>query len=627
MPDASNRLVKAFRRAATVASVLVGVFGAVEIVGWILNIEAIKRPFGLMVIQSGTCVEFLLLSISLLLFRFARNRYLRNLARVVAFVVLIAAALNWVEHTYELDMSLVYPLWQPRDAAPLSFPGPIAPDVALNFIGLGLALTLYDLRIKKRFDLWQPLGLLVAVPNLMILSCYATGHPTICAFFGCVRFAVVTSAMLSVAAFGLLFSKPDQGIISIVSSPSIGGRLLRSICVGLVAMAPLLALIKAGEVHGFYDAPISYGLMSLIVVALLGGCFAWGAKKMDTIEAEKTQVVQLLRDSIHSQSRPATAKSLKAVCLQCAKEFDQAHVSPCPDCGNDMTLIADKLRNGSIFGESYEVIDFIGAGGIGNVYLVKHLMMNKNVALKLIHAHFATEPKYVHRFQREAKSTSSLSHPNIVAVHDFGISLDGQAYLVMDYLDGQSLAERIQAFGAIPWNQGVPIFIQICQGLKHAHSQGVIHRDLKPANVMLVEDAEAGRIAKLVDFGLAKAPEASVALTKTGELLGSPTYMSPEQCRGETADERSDIYSFGSLMYDCLAGHPAIINSNIYDTLMMQVYEPTPLFEPGLEIPLWLRNCVYKCLEKDPAKRHQTVVDILDQLFAGLQQELASRNS
>jgi hypothetical protein len=624
--DASTRLVKRFRQGAVAAAFLIGCFGLVEIVGWILDVETIKRPFGLMLIQSGTCIEFLFVSIALLLFDFGRAKWMRILARVVAGVVLIAAGLNWVEHTFELDLSLVYPLWQPVDAAPLSFPGPIAPDVALNFIGLGLALALYDVRIKNRIDVWQVLGLMVALPNLMILSCYAAGVPTICAFFGCVRFAVVTSGMMTIAALGLLFSKPDRGMISIVSSATIGGRLLRSICVGLLATAPLLALIRAGEVHGLYDQPISYGMMGLMVITLLGTCIAWGAKKMDTIEAEKTHVVQLLRDSIISQSKAPAAKTLKAICFQCDKQVEQTDASFCPDCGGELTLIADKLKKGTIFAESYEVMDFIGAGGIGNVYLVKHMLMEKHMALKLIHGHFATEPRYVHRFRHEAKSMSRLSHQNVVTVHDFGVSMDGQAYLIMDYLDGTSLAEKIEAFGAIAWGQAVPIFVQICQGLKHAHSQGIVHRDLKPANVMLIDDPEAGRVAKIVDFGLAKVSEASVALTKSGELLGSPTYMSPEQCRGEVADERSDIYSFGALMYECLVGQPHIINDNIYETIMMQVSEPTPPLDPRLGVPSWLEACVMKCMEKQQDHRFQSVTNVLEALYSGLQQETHSRN-
>ena len=179
------------------------------------------------------------------------------------------------------------------------------------------------------------------------------------------------------------------------------------------------------------------------------------------------------------------------------------------------------------------------------------------------------------RFQLEAEAASCLKHPNIIAVYDYGIAPTGQPYLVMEYLVGESLADLIKRDKNIEQRRVVKIFIQACDALSHAHKKGVIHRDLKSSNIMLVEQEDKSDIVKVLDFGIAKLMPASGKLpqnlTQTGEVFGSPIYMSPEQCLGQTLDQRSDIYSMGTMLYEALTGVPPLVGNTIVDTMQMHV--------------------------------------------------------
>jgi serine/threonine-protein kinase len=304
--------------------------------------------------------------------------------------------------------------------------------------------------------------------------------------------------------------------------------------------------------------------------------------------------------------RQSTTFTYKKVCLQCGREFGD-DFEACPYDASALTRVLDRLAPGSVFADKYEIGEALGSGGMSTVYRAQHLFLDKVVAIKLLNQQLASDVSAVQRFQVEAKAAFDLDHPNLLGVYDFGMSTDGQAYIVMDYLEGESLAEIIKREGTLDLARALPIFLDLCSGLAHAHDKGVLHRDIKPSNVMLVIGASGKQSAKIVDFGLAKVYDGSgLKLTQTGEIFGSPLYMSPEQCRGLNLDNRSDLYSLGVLMYETLAGEVPIIGTSVYDTFSKKLTEPPRPFDPDLLIPDWLSKLIFCLLRCEPAERPAT---------------------
>lgn len=275
---------------------------------------------------------------------------------------------------------------------------------------------------------------------------------------------------------------------------------------------------------------------------------------------------------------------------------------------------------GLTLNDQYAILELIGQGGMSAVYKAKELKLGKLVAVKVMLPHVLTNEKTKQRFLLEARATASLNHPNIVSVHNYG-STEAFPYLVMDYVQGEPLSDWINERGAIPSELAIPIFLHIVDAMAHAHQQNVLHRDLKPSNVMLVHTSNEQELVKLVDFGIAKMlPEQgmeSMHLTQTGELFGSPLYMSPEQCRGETLDVRSDVYAMGCLMYEVLSGQPPLRGSSISATILKQMSETPEPFESldkSLKVPHRLEAIVFKALAKSPSQRHQSMSELRQEL-------------
>ncbi len=302
----------------------------------------------------------------------------------------------------------------------------------------------------------------------------------------------------------------------------------------------------------------------------------------------------------------------------------------------------------------YEIDSQIGAGGMGAVYLAVDSRLERNVAIKILPSLFASNPNFLARFEREAKTISSLSHPNICVLHDVGntdlpssqadpdsVSTSGETrvhYLVMEYLEGETLADRI-AKGPLPLHEVLRIGRQIADALDKAHRQGIVHRDLKPGNVMLTKSG-----AKLLDFGLAKtggvisdvgASQATVAkaLTQEGTIVGTFQYMSPEQLEGIEADARSDIFALGCLLYEMATGTRAFQGETRTSLIAAIVSaEPQPISELQPLTPPALEHVIRKCLSKDPDDRWQSARDVYLQLewaseagsHAGLAKAVAS---
>jgi serine/threonine protein kinase len=242
--------------------------------------------------------------------------------------------------------------------------------------------------------------------------------------------------------------------------------------------------------------------------------------------------------------------------------------------------------------KTYDFFGQIGSGGMGVIYKARHAMLKKDVAIKILHL---VNEINVQRFQREAQAAYNLRHENVVAVHEFGMTEEGQPYMVMEFIEGKTLSTIIDERGALPLELCINIFKQVCAGIAHAHAKGVLHRDIKPSNVMLTNPESWSPQVRIVDFGIAKVLDAdepnSGKLTRTGDFLGSPLYMSPEQCLGKDMDLRSDIYSIGCIMYEALTGKPPLSGETPMETLLKQMNEKAPsLMEGsgGISYPTWV---------------------------------------
>ena len=270
----------------------------------------------------------------------------------------------------------------------------------------------------------------------------------------------------------------------------------------------------------------------------------------------------------------------------------------------------------------YEIISPIGAGGMGEVYKAKDTRLDRMVAIKVLPEDFAKNPDALARFEREAKAVAALNHTNITGIFDIG-RLDDTAYAVMELLEGETLRDRLQQ-GPLTPRKTIELAIQMAHGLAAAHDKGVIHRDLKPDNLWITTE---GRL-KILDFGLAKqvplagrgsqsflATEAvspgHVLHTEEGMILGTMGYMSPEQVRGETVDARSDIFSFGVVLFEMLTGQKAFTRGTAADTMVAILKEDPPeQMDSGKAMPMGLRRIVDHCLEKIPARRFHDAQDL-----------------
>ncbi len=303
-----------------------------------------------------------------------------------------------------------------------------------------------------------------------------------------------------------------------------------------------------------------------------------------------------------------------------------------PSDANDNPRIGDATEYGlpgtlyqrdEILGGRYRVIALLGRGGMGVVYRVEQIFLGKELALKTIDRQLMSDIT-MRRFQAEARAAFAVDHPNIVAVHDFGLFEDQTPFLVMEIVDGETLSDRLKR-GPLTVHEAIAIFVQVCFGLAHAHENRVVHRDIKPGNIMLVDEApgalETG--VKILDFGIAKLAHSEggeiQALTRTGEIFGSPLYMSPEQCLGHKVDHRADIYSLGCVIFESLTGKPPFIGENALATMMQHQSAPIPTLKeacPQRAFPPELERLVAMMLAKNPDDRYQSLADAAFELGA-----------
>ena len=277
---------------------------------------------------------------------------------------------------------------------------------------------------------------------------------------------------------------------------------------------------------------------------------------------------------------------------------------------------------GQVLGEKYLVRGFLGRGGMGVVLDVEHISLGKRFALKLLHAERGRDPQAIARFEHEARTIGALGHANICDVYDFGQLEDGRPFLVLEKLDGESLAERLAREKMLPPSKALWVMLQVLSALEAAHERGIVHRDVKPPNVFVSKAGGRAEIVKLLDFGVSKD-----TLSKTGEaldltasavIIGTPAYMAPEQARGETTnDPRIDLYACGVMLYEMLCGQRPFGGDN-YNQTILAILEGTfvPLLERRPDLPRTLHEIVKRALEHEPEKRFPTAKEFQHAIIA-----------
>ncbi|HLZ46983.1 MAG TPA: serine/threonine-protein kinase [Gemmatimonadales bacterium] len=301
------------------------------------------------------------------------------------------------------------------------------------------------------------------------------------------------------------------------------------------------------------------------------------------------------------------------ICPVCSTEYPD-DVKFCPNDGQTLRSAAPANDLvGEVIADRYHVVKKLGEGGMGQVYLAEHVKMGRRSAIKVMNPSMVHDPDAVARFNREASNASRITHPNVCAIYDFGETPDGLIYLAMEFIEGEPLTDLLEREGALPVARAAAIFLQTADALQAAHDLAIVHRDLKPDNIMLARHKRGSDTVKVVDFGIAKAVGGDAAgqkVTKTGLVIGTPEFMSPEQLSGDTLDGRSDLYSLALVFYRMLTGTLPFHATSVQETMIKRLTdEPLKLAEarPDLSFPAGLQPILDTALARNPTDRYQTV--------------------
>jgi cytochrome c-type biogenesis protein CcmH/NrfG len=306
--------------------------------------------------------------------------------------------------------------------------------------------------------------------------------------------------------------------------------------------------------------------------------------------------------------------SAPKLCPTCSAEYPVTERF-CPKDGTALRAVTTEAANlvGSVIAERYHVLEKLGEGGMGQVYLAEHVKMGRRSAVKVMHPAMVHDANTIARFNREAANASRIDHPNVAGIYDFGETPEGLVYLAMQYVEGETLTQLVRAGGALPVPRAVEIIRQAAEGLHAAHGLGIVHRDLKPDNIMVTRDRDGQDCVKVVDFGIAKgAGPGGQKVTKTGIVVGTPEYMSPEQLSGEEVDERSDLYSLALVAFNLLTGELPFPAESTQTSMIMRLTEPPRTLaemKPGVAWPADLEAVMRRALARQPRDRYATTRD------------------
>ncbi len=298
-------------------------------------------------------------------------------------------------------------------------------------------------------------------------------------------------------------------------------------------------------------------------------------------------------------------------CPVCSTEYPD-DVRFCPNDGQTLRSSSPgQDLVGQVVADRYHVLKKLGEGGMGQVYLAEHVKMGRKSAIKVLNPTMVYDPDAVARFNREAANASRISHPSVCAIYDFGETAEGLIYLAMEFVEGEPLTNVLEREGALPVARAVNIFVQVADALQAAHDIGIVHRDLKPDNIMLARGRDGSDVVKVVDFGIAKAVtgDDTQKVTKTGLVIGTPEFMSPEQLSGDTLDPRSDIYSLALVLFKMMTGKLPFAASTVQETMVQRLTdEPLKLAaaRPDRRFPPGLQATLDAALTRSPVDRYRS---------------------
>src|SRR5579884_3836190 len=274
--------------------------------------------------------------------------------------------------------------------------------------------------------------------------------------------------------------------------------------------------------------------------------------------------------------------------------------------------VARAPQPGDLIADRYELEELVGTGGMSSVFRARDRQLDRRVAIKILHEHYAGDPEYLERFRREARAVARLSHPNIVTVIDRGAD-GGRQYIVFEHIEGENLKELVLRTGRLPVRRALELALAVADGLSFAHEHGLVHRDVKPQNVLLSREGEV----KVTDFGIARSLGADRGLTQTGTVLGTGEYLAPEQARGEPVSPATDVYALGVVLWELLAGEVPFAGESFVAVALRHVREPVPsLRERRPDVSPRLAAAVERALAKEPARRFPSMAAFAAELRA-----------
>lgn len=628
--ESKPRLLESFRLSALISGGIVFVYCLLITAGWYTDRTSLKMLFGFAV-PFGAAVSYMVLSFLVVVLSLLPDDVtVRRFCGAISFIVACAGAVKLTEWVTESDYEFFnFPLsGELANGMVLDFPGQLTPDAVIGILLLSASLFLMTLHKAKIDSVWQILLTITGSIALLPVVGFLQGIPEFCGLWGCVKVPVTLAASTLVLSFAIYSLRPGSGWFSLLLEPDMLGIALRRSLFALMVILPAFTALKAGAVAGHVvdenTATPALSVLNLLTgVSVVISQFVYAYRREQDLRRVTEQKLADLTSQVSQNSSstrsgassglPSAFNTRYGVCPKCGKQLNFT-VANCPDDGEKMNIV-DKLE-GQVLDGKYKIVEYLGSGGMSTVYKARHIVLDKILALKLLQPHLLSNARFVQRFQREAQAMARMQHPNLVAVRECGF-LEGVPFLLLDYIEGKSLETIITERSRLSVGQMLGIIIQVTDGLINAHDNGVIHRDVKPGNIMISENVKGRELVRVVDFGLAKMLEENpeqLKISREGNSAGSPLYMSPEQCVGDPADARTDIYALGCVMYECLTGNPPLFGASVLETFNKVMNEKPKAISDMVEVPAELDAIVLQCLEKRPEDRPATMLEVRNSL-------------